>query len=146
MAIFELYSQREKRRQLGDQDQLFQYDTLPAPFRMQVVNLWRKGLGRWEKPYYNIGPGRTPREGPNTWWPEICELLRHEYGVAALVQGARGPMDECEQYFMEAATDDALAVMEVAFLTIDFIARKAHPYLIRDYDLEDLEFPTKSGH
>jgi len=51
MAIFDLFSKRQKRLR-GDVPDVYSYDEVPQPLRVQIVHIWQDSLGS-EKEYYN---------------------------------------------------------------------------------------------
>jgi hypothetical protein len=48
MAIFKTFSKRQKEKLKQGQTDVFQYDVLPEPFRVQVIHLWNEALGTYE--------------------------------------------------------------------------------------------------
>src|SRR4051812_28534302 len=79
MAVWDLFSKREKRKQKQGQEDVFQYDTLPEPFRVQVVHICLETLGGWQEPRFS---GIDPQ--PNLWWTHLWRIITREKGVFAL--------------------------------------------------------------
>lgn len=48
MAIFDLFSKRQKRIR-GDVPDVYSYDDLPGPLRVQIVHIWTDTLGNGEQ-------------------------------------------------------------------------------------------------
>jgi hypothetical protein len=47
MAIYDLFSKRKKIREKEGQVDVYQYDSLPQPFRVQVVHIWNSAIGKF---------------------------------------------------------------------------------------------------
>ena len=47
MAIFDLFSKRQKRLR-GEMPDVYVYDDLPNPLRVQIVHIWKDTLRRYE--------------------------------------------------------------------------------------------------
>jgi hypothetical protein len=50
MAIFELFSKRQKRLR-GETPDVFSYDGIPQSLRIQIIHIWRDAIGK-DKPGY----------------------------------------------------------------------------------------------
>jgi excisionase family DNA binding protein len=50
MPIYETFSKRRKRLESAGKQEIYQYDDLPQPFRVQVVHIWRESLGQYFVP------------------------------------------------------------------------------------------------
>ena len=125
MAIWNLFSKREKRRLKAGQEDVFQYDELPQAFRAQVIHIWRDALSTWHHPGHFTSPLEYP---PNVWWNDIFSIITREKGVFALSQRGDDPCTQCFQYLMESPTADALDLIEVAFSFIDRTIRRLNEY------------------
>jgi hypothetical protein len=102
MAVVELFSARQKRSRSEVPD-VYSYDSLPDPLRVQIVHIWRDGFGAVSQEGYGV---TCPvLEG----FREIHQILCKEYGMFTLIDGARD--------------DDAFAVVANFFLRCDDIER-----------------------
>jgi hypothetical protein len=114
MAIFDLFSKRQKRLR-GDVRDVYSYDEVPQPLRVQIVHIWRDSLGS-EKEYYDeyIGVQRA--------YKFIVETLCREYGVFRLTgknYGERNFMEELINFFLQ--EEDAEKVIDVIEISFRFI-------------------------
>src|SRR5262245_53814184 len=121
MAIWDLFSKREKRKKNQGKEDVFQYDNLPNPFLVQVIHLWVYGLGAWHQSQYLP----TSRHAPNVWWMQRFKLFTREKGTFSLGEESLNPFAQCQQYLQRAGTEDALDLIEVTFRFIDRVARQA---------------------
>lgn len=71
MAIADIYSKRQKKNR-GEAPDVYQYDHLPEPLRVQIIHIFFEMFGRSED-----------WTNPNAW-KYICETLCREYGVFVL--------------------------------------------------------------
>src|SRR5436190_178423 len=82
MAVFELFSTRQKRSR-GEVPDVYSYDSLPYPLRVQIVHIWRDGFGTVTQEGYGV---TCPvLDG----FREIQQILCKEYGVFALTDRPR---------------------------------------------------------
>jgi len=101
MAVFELFSTRQKRSR-GEVPDVYSYDSLPYPLRVQIVHIWRDGFGTVTQEGYGV---TCPvLDG----FREIQQILCKEYGVFALTDRPR---------------DDAFTTLANFFLRCDDIER-----------------------
>jgi hypothetical protein len=114
VAIWNLFSKREARKRKQGQEDVFQYDDFPKPFRVQVIHIWRDMLGKWGDNAIRLGPGEDSHE-PNRWWVEIFNLFAREKGVIWLSELRSNPCAQCRDFLMTASTEDALDLIEVTF-------------------------------
>lgn len=115
MSIFDLYSRRKRQGKTAGKADVYQYDDLPQPLRVQVVNLWRWAIG----PVLTGGFANQPN-----WsiWVAIQEGLAHEKGVPVLASGD-DPFTRCVKYFLsERPIDDLLDLLELTFRYIANLA------------------------
>lgn len=115
MAIFDLYSKRQKRLR-GEVPDVYRYDDLPGTLLNQIVQIWSEVIGASDEytPAWNL-------------YDAIVGVLRREYGVFQLVKIAsvRTPEDELRVFFLaSAAGDQQLDVIELTFRAIDTTARE----------------------
>jgi hypothetical protein len=139
MATFDLYSKR-KRRTSGASD-VFSYDVIPSPRRVQVVHLWDDALGNeHESQFLHMGVGEA--------YKFIVETLRREYGVFQLCplhQHNGRPIRELQSFLLdEDSCDRVLDTIELTFRFIDRMTRKLEyrqknaPDKIADEAIEEL--------
>ena len=128
MPIFDLYSKRQ-RKMRGEMPEVYIYDRLPHPLRVQIIQIWSHTLGG-RKQYYegNVRHAYT----------SIVKVLRHEYGVFRLTGANAKSMgmpediiDELYDFFLnEQDIDKALDAVELSFKYIDVHTRD-YDYLSR---------------
>jgi hypothetical protein len=73
--VRELYSQREQAKLRSGQDDVFQYDVLPAAFRAQVDHLLEERFGSWN----------SNNSASKTHWTKVFKSFIKEKGVYAMV-------------------------------------------------------------
>jgi hypothetical protein len=118
LAIFDLFSKRQKKLR-GDVPDVYVYDNLPQPLRVQIVHIWTDTLGKGEQ-YWD---GQVKRS-----YEYIVNALCREYGLFKL-PGAKDYGDrefntELANFFLH--VDDverALDVIELSFRVIDRFTR-----------------------
>jgi len=124
VGIFDRFSQRQKKREKAGQPDVYQYEDLPRPFRVQIIQILTDALGEYEPPH----PYSTRRlPVSNQYWEEIHKVIAHEKGVFSLGQRATDPPSlQCKEYLMATTTDDALDIIELSFRVVDRVARNLH--------------------
>ena len=73
MSIFELFSKRQKRLR-GEVPDVYIYDSIPKPLRVQIIHIWQDSLGsenEYTQKYGMVGEA----------YKFIVEVLCREYGV-----------------------------------------------------------------
>jgi hypothetical protein len=115
MSVFDLYSKRLKRSR-GETPDIFQYESMPSEFRVQVVHILRDALGE-------------PREWHHTvmnTFKTIHDALCREYGLFLLTDDAKvGDYTAAiYNFLLRADTDRVLDVIELTFKIIDSRARE----------------------
>lgn len=122
MAILDIYSRRKRQAERAGKADIYQYDDLPRPLRVQIIEIWRGAIGECVSPDpYGLDFGPEP---PNSeyWWNEIHSGLAREKGLFALASGAT-PLDRCANYLLSATSiDDVLDIVEVTFRLIQGLA------------------------
>jgi hypothetical protein len=126
VAIVDLFSKREKRKRMQGQEDVYQYDTLPEAFRVQVMHLWHDALGGWRESDMYLGPG--VHHAPNEWWQQLYKVYIREKGLVALVARRSDPCAQFREYFAQAPTEDALDVIELIFRFVDGYIRDMDQY------------------
>jgi hypothetical protein len=114
MPIFDLYSKRQKRLR-GETPDVFTYDDIPQPLRVQIVHIWQDAIGR-ESVY-----GGTVADV----YKLVNDVLCREYGLFKLNETAGETWSgTISRYFLSCKeVEKALDVIEVVFNAIDKITR-----------------------
>ncbi len=117
MPIHELFSKRQKKAR-GETPDVYSYDDLPNPLRVQIVQIWLANLGT-AAAYYSTYRSSDVKDA----YDFIVETLRHEYGVFQLVDGApQSPVEElCNFFLNEQDVEKTLDVVELVFRGIKVV-------------------------
>jgi hypothetical protein len=124
MGILDTFSKRQKKLATQGQQDVYQYDVLPEPFRVQVIHIWRDAIGIFYVPHDYTGRPESPA---NELWTSIHNKLARERGVFVLGDGQSYPSDQCKQFLLRADTPGALDIIEFSFRVIDRWVRKFNP-------------------
>lgn len=110
MAIFDLYSKRQKRLR-GEVPDVYAYDDVPTPLRVQIVHIWKDSLGD-ETEYYNYDEVKKA-------YRFIVKTLRREYGVFQLAVSNYEDLNdiqELEEFFLKAKdAEKVIDAIELSF-------------------------------
>ncbi|ELN2578002.1 hypothetical protein RY966_003755 [Enterobacter kobei] len=113
MAIFELFSKRQKKLRDGVSD-VYQYTKLPNTFRVQVIHIVRDTIG--EDVVCSVS---------RSIYQELHQVLCKEYGVFALYKDANSFFDAIFNYFLsENNYEKCLDIIELSFKAIDGYVRE----------------------
>jgi hypothetical protein len=124
--ILDLFSRRKKRLEKEGKQDIYQYDSLPQPFRVQVTHIWKDAIGPFSVDSLGLG-----MESPsNQIWKFIQESLCREKGLYSLSQLEAHPPNQCIDYLLRSNTDDALDLIELSFRVIDRVVRQWNPWQI----------------
>lgn len=105
VGIYETFSKRLKKRERAGQPDVYQYEDLPEPFRVQITYIWRGALGHHP-----------------VLWDGIHDTLARELGVFNLTGGHKTTSyGMCVQFLLDAPTLQALDIIELSFLAISDI-------------------------
>jgi hypothetical protein len=119
MAIIDLFSKRQKCIR-GEVPDVFTYDEIPDPLRVQFVHIWRSCLGD-DKEY------RNEYLGVSGAYKFIVKTLCREYGIFKLCDGSYGPRDYMQELFdfvlHEKNIEKVLDAIELSFRYLDRICR-----------------------
>lgn len=120
MGIFDLFSKRQRRLR-GDVPDVYSYDEIPEPLRVQIVHIWQDSIGNAND--YNAG-----YLGAYGAYKLIVETLCREYGVfklpGAKEYGDRNYFSELANFVLqEQDTDKILDAIELSFRVIDRMTR-----------------------
>lgn len=119
MATFDLFSKLQKRLR-GDVPDVYTYDGIPNPLRVQIVHVWTDTLGNGSQWYE--GQVRHAYEF-------IVNTLCREYGVFKLPgaedYGNRDYINELANFFLQVkSVEKALDAIELSFRVIDRSTRE----------------------
>jgi hypothetical protein len=123
MASYETYSKRLKRLQSAGKQDVYEYEKLPHPFRVQVIHIWNSPIGLYFVPSgyaFNAAAFLSPA---NQFWSSIHKTMIRELGVFAL-SGDDNPAEQCRSFLLAADTGGALDIIELSFRVIDRFVRK----------------------
>jgi hypothetical protein len=85
--IYETFSKRRKRLEKAGQTDVYQYEELPAPFRMQVVYIWESAIG-----HYSVGGAFSSYRDESSstqFWDFIYKTITREAGLPGSVRVAK---------------------------------------------------------
>lgn len=122
MAIFDLFSKRQKALR-GDVPDVYTYDDLSNPLRVQIVHIWSDSLGS-DNDYYDYTYGNQVKSS----YEFIVDTLCREYGMFKLPTadkyGDRMYLKELANFLLqENNVERQLDVIELSFRYIDGITR-----------------------
>lgn len=121
MVIFDLFSKRQKRLQ-GDIPDVYTYDALPSPLRVQVVHIWKDALGN-ERDYHL-------RENISSAYEFIVDTLCREYGLFELPTtepyGKRHYLNELSNFLLQ--EKNVNRVMDAIELSFKLINKSTRDY------------------
>jgi Domain of unknown function (DUF7014)/AbiJ N-terminal domain 4 len=135
MAIWELFSKREKKRK-GELPDVYQYDNIPEALRGQIAHVVRDAVGRCriEQSYTVDFP-----HPPNQYWNAIYKVIIREKGWFILSEKySNSPPDtQCIDHLMTSSTEDVLDLVEVIFAYINGPIQEMHPDERRHHGIGD---------
>jgi hypothetical protein len=133
MPVFDLFSKRRKRER-GETPDVYFYDKIPEPLKVQIVHIWGDALGI---------PGRdhSSYNDIRETYQFVVRILRREYGQFALSKLTFDPNDvryaynELVEFFLKTNDIDTLLdIIEATFKAINVLTRE-YRYLERNnYD------------
>ena len=119
MPIYDIYSKRLKEME-GECTEVYVYDKLPKPLRVQIVQIWTEQLGDPRK--YAVGSYNY--NDIDEYYKSIVKILWREYGVHQLpfkTSKFGSFYDEICDFFSRAEEiDRVLDVVELTFRAIKF--------------------------
>lgn len=115
MALFDLFSKRQKRLR-GEVPDVYVYDDLPDPLRVQLVQIIEDGIGPEEGFHHDVS---------RRLYECIHKALCREYGVFSLSKVQRSTHWEAvSSYFLEVTdTEHAIDIVEQCLRAVDFTVR-----------------------
>lgn len=115
VGVFDLFSKRQKRAR-GEMPDVYVYDDLPQPLRVQIVHIISDAFGT---DGYNTDHAAKAYEF-------VKQALCREYGLFELVKHPRSDQDSVFNFFLqEQSIERALDVVELCFKVI-------HGYIAED--------------
>jgi hypothetical protein len=120
LAIVDLFSKRQKKLQ-GEVPDVYVYDELPYPLRVQIIYIWLDTLGNVDQ--YDRGENDVPQA-----YKTIVEVLCREYGVFSLdgrdKKDDRHYLRELVYFFLyERDLEKVLDPVELSFWVIGNLGR-----------------------
>ena len=123
MTIFNIFSKRQKKLR-GETPDVYVYNELPNPLRVQIVHIWMDTLGNNEQ--YGSYYWDHVRQA----YEFVVNTLCREYGVFRLPEtkenyGNRNYIEELENFFLQGKeVERVLDVVELSFAVIDGSTRE----------------------
>jgi hypothetical protein len=109
MGIFDLFSKRQRRAR-GEMPDVYVYDELPQPLRVQIVHIVQDAFG---VDHYGSHYAKKAYEF-------VKQTLCREYGLFELVKYPKSDADSMFNFFLaEESTERALDVVELCFKIIN---------------------------
>lgn len=131
MPLIELFSTRKKLVEKAGTADIYTYDKVPNPLRVQIVHIWRDAMGDMNV-YQN--------EGIDARWRFINNAIAREKGLFGL--GNEDTYESaCINWFLKTtATDDALDIIELTFRFLERIVDD-----VSDYDRQTQKIKIRSA-
>ena len=125
MSVFDTFSKRKKKKELSEKIDVYTYDEIPTPFRIQIIHIWAEAIG----PYYDYGGYEFERKMENNFaWTYIYKVLCKELGLMSLGSKHLNPQEQCIDFIQSANTDNALDIIELSWKFIDIEIRNMDEY------------------
>ena len=142
MTIFDLFSKRQKALR-GEVPDVYTYDDLPNPLRVQIVHIWRDALGSENDYYDQYGCGPNVKSA----YKFIVDTLCREYGLFQLPTAEkyqdRMYLKELANYLLQVEDiEKQLDVVELSFRYIDRLTRR-YDYLQKQHADERVDEALK---
>ena len=114
MKTYDLFSKRQKRTR-GEVPDVYQYDAIPHPLRVQIVHILKDAFGDLKFPAADYS------------FKHIGDVLCREYGLFRLEDRPATHFSAVVNFFTKTTeTEKALDVIELAFGLINDLVRKKH--------------------
>jgi hypothetical protein len=129
--MYETFSKRQHDLERAGQPDVYQYDSLPQVFRIQVIHIWNSAIGQYSRgdPYDRIVNSQLPIA--SRCWHAIHDTLAREKGVFSLGDNKYNPYVQCQQYLLSAEVNDVVDLIELTFRIINTVLRE-YDYLYGD--------------
>ena len=136
MGIFNLYSKRQKRLR-GEVPDVYAYDTIPEPLRVQIVHILRDTLGNENQ--YNANFYGYTYPNVRSAYNSINDTLCREYGIFYLVEqpSANVASDVLNFFLGEKDVEKVLDVIELSFVYVN--------RFVRDYSYRGISNASKEA-
>ncbi|AZM95024.1 STM4504/CBY_0614 family protein [Vreelandella venusta] len=130
MAIFELFSKRQKK-QRGEMPDVYVYEEIPQSFRVQIIHIIRD----------TFGEDRYSSDASSSAYEFIHKALCKEYGVFTLNEYARSDSEAILEYFLNCSDyENCLDVIEISFSLIEnYVGENYYNYKQRTTSSQDPE-------
>ncbi len=129
MPVFDTFTKLMKRQEQGEKPDVYQYETLPEHFRIQVIRILVRALGPFVKGDGWAGVAGSPS---NELWSSIHEILIDEVYAYIRISGTN-PFERFQRFIRTAETNDTLDGIHVAFNIMDTKGRNISPYEAESY-------------
>ncbi|NUB12183.1 hypothetical protein GAY28_05300 [Azospirillum brasilense] len=121
MPVFETFSKRRDRQRKSEQDDVYCYDDIPHPLRVQIVHILNDSLS-----YYSYSASN--KKDVNETWEFICNTLQREKGVFKLSEDNDRPDSQVLALILKGSTDDVLNAVDLSFNVINNYISKLSAY------------------
>lgn len=112
MPIVEIFSRRQKR-QRGEFPDVYQYNTVPGPLRVQIVHIWTSSFGDVKS--YDV----------QKMFESIHDVLCREYGIFTLNETTDDYFSSVAKFMLYSKEiENILDVIEISFKAIDKLVRE----------------------
>lgn len=114
--VYKTFSKRQAELR-GDLPDVYTYDSLPPPLRVQLFQIIEQGIGGWFS-------GGNPNQRAQRMYAEVVGTLRREYGtfhlntLRAVSTIGSNALDELKGHILAAPTEQVLDAVELAALAI----------------------------
>src|ERR1022692_528927 len=148
MSVLDIFSKRQKKLR-GDVPDVYTYDTIPQPLKVQIIHIWSDTLGGMNE-YHDEYGGRMVRDA----YRNIVEALCREYGVFVLpgsdTNRVRNYLVELSDFLLKEHDPekvlDAIELSFRVFRVIDILTRsngylnRHNPSELADDAISELNF------
>lgn len=119
MAVFNLFSKRQKQLR-GDVPDVFTYNELPQPLRVQIVHIIKDAIGK------DIAFGYSHSDEVSKVYKFLHDTIAREYGEFSLGRYNDSDQEAILNFLLQTKdTEKALDVVELSFQYIDRVIREA---------------------
>lgn len=121
MAIFQLYSKRQKKLR-GEVSDVYSYEEIPVSLRVQIVHIIKNTIGaKYNNSYYNI------ESEADKIYKFIHQTLCKEYGVFTLKEHADDYEAIYDTFLKEKDYEKCLDIIEISFRIIEnYVTKNWH--------------------
>ncbi|TGP31525.1 hypothetical protein EN828_25390 [Mesorhizobium sp. M2D.F.Ca.ET.185.01.1.1] len=122
MTIFDIFSKRQKR-QRGEMPDVYQYDTIPMPLRVQIVHILRDTIGELNNDTYYY------HTDIQECYEAAVQILLREYGVfrlgSAPAHADRDYPNQLLNFILQAQdTEQVIDAIEISFKIVNGFVRR----------------------